>query len=1031
MVNEKIYEQKVISLFQEIGYKYISSEDMIIKRRDLDTIILFDELEKAIKRINKNISQVDVNAVIDQVKRMDNADLLLGNKGALEALRNGVKVFNLIDDITYTYLIIDLEQYENNSFVITEQFKMISKHYTYENQIPDLVVYINGIPVSTIELKSPALDESKSIEDAYDQIRNYQQNMPTLFTWNIVNAISNMHINRYGSISADYTKYSNWRDLKKQEENIPYEYFFQNLYNKKNLLQLMKDFSFYTDGDNSVKIVAGYHQFLGVLETKEKVLEAMDNKTGKGGIFWHTQGTGKSLSMVFLTRLVNNIKKRMTTIVVTDRKDLDNQLTLTFLSAKKFLNQEVKQIESIKDLKDTLNNKIQNGVYLCTIQKFDETIKQLSNRDDIFIISDEAHRSHRNIYGSYEVLEDELKVREKFGYAYYLREAFPNATFVGFTGTPIEVEDHQTKSIFGEYSTKYLMSDATEDGFVVPITYESRHTQLKIASEKKEELDKLHANIVKEILSTTDLKAEVQKNLNKRLQKIDLIIGDPSRVKEIAKDFVAHYKARSNLLKGKAMFVAYNRKIAIMYYDEIIKIAPELKKNIRVILTPNNQKDSRRVLELLGSDKYREESAIAFKEPDNDFKIVIVVDMWLTGFDAPSLDTIYIDKPIKMHNLMQTIARINRTYTDEKNKNLVKQSGLVVDYIGLWKRLEEALKFYTSGGDVVEDATPKDVEIIKKSLLSYVKNIYEKDLDNKVKVDNTQLTNKSYLFDIIEDIQRVVIKKKIKQQFVTKTKKLIKGLTSVVTICTEEEKLMIQLLISARAMLIKRELGNIDIDFKVNRMKELIAEAIIYNKTIVSDNIGGEKISLTKIMNYLKNIDFKKQTDELEAEKRVRAAEYILRELKQFNIVKAEKLTNKLQVLLNKYDSNYISLEEFIKGLKLLAEEMQATKDEFENSDKELIELAFFEIMLDDEYSKQKVDKEKIEQITKELYERVKPLINKRWLYNVAVKQKVRSEMFKLLIKHDYPPEASERIRDMLVKQLQEQIYNGIYKLED
>lgn len=1030
MFNEHEYERKIISVFQENGYVYVPSLKMIEMRKDFGTVILFDELEKAIKRINENITQADINAIIDQVRRVDNANLLLGNKNAMEKLSDGIKIKNMTDDVTYTFKLIDFDNVRNNSYIITDQFKMISRHINYENQVPDLVVYINGLPISVIELKSPTLDESKSIEDAYDQIKNYQANMPTLFTWNIVNAISNMHINRFGSLTASYTRFSNWRDLEKDSKEA-YKYFIKNLYNQKNILMLMKDFSFYTTGDDPAKIVAGYHQFLGVLKAADKTIQAMDNKTGKGGVFWHTQGSGKSLSMVFLTRLVNNIKRKMTTIVVTDRRDLDEQLSETFQMAEKFLNQSVKQIESINDLKETLKGKIQNGVYLCTIQKFDETINKLSDRDDILIISDEAHRSHKNIHGRLEVLEDELSIKEKFGYAYYLREAFPNATFIGFTGTPIESDDYQTKSIFGDYSTKYLMTDATKDGFVVPIAYESRYAQLQIANDKKEELNKLYDNIKKEILKNTDLKSEVQKNLNKKLQKMDMIIGDPDRIKEIAKDFINHYKKRRNLLKGKAMFVTFNRKIAYSYYKEIIKIAPDLKDTIRLILTPNNQKDSKHMLELIGTDKYREESARIFKDPESDFKIAIVVDMWLTGFDAPSLDTIYLDKPIKMHNLMQTIARVNRTYTDKNNRNLVKESGLVVDYIGLWKKLEDALKFYTIGGGVVADIVPEDIEIIKKRLLKYLDNIYTKDLENKIHIDKNKIYDKNYLFDVIEEIQNIVIESKKKQQFVSKTKKLSKGLTSVISICSEIEKIKIQLLITARSMLIKRELGLIDIDFKIGEIKQLIAESIIYNKTIVNDNIDGNKISLTNIINDIINITASSETSALEADKKARATRYAINELKAFNFVRSEKLTLKLQVLLDKYDSNHISIEEFLIGLKELGIEIKQTKDDVEKSDKDVVELAFYEIMLDDDYSKKEFDKGKIEKITKELYAKIKPMLNKRWLYNETIKQNVRAEMVKLLVLENYPPNVSERIRDRLIKQLEEQIDIGLYKLEE
>jgi type I restriction enzyme R subunit len=1028
--NEHEYEKRVIEIFEEMNYKYVSSKDMITLRKDLNTTILFDEFETAIKRINDGISQIDINSIVDQIKRMDNANLLLGNKKSIKALTEGVKVYDSKNEITHTYNLIDYNKMDNNTFIVTDQFKMISSHINYDNQIPDLVIYINGLPVSVIELKSPIINEIKSIEYAYDQIKNYQHNMPTLFTWNIINTISNLHINRYGSLTASYTRFSNWRNLEGNKTE-PYKYFFNNLYLKENIISIMKDFSFYTSGDDPAKIVAGYHQFLGVKEAKDKVLGAMDNGTGKAGIFWHTQGSGKSLSMVFLTRQVNNIKRNMTTLVITDRKDLDNQLSGTFLNATSYLGQSVRQIESISDLKDTLDNKVQNGIYLCTVQKFDESIGNLSNRDDILIISDEAHRSHKNIHGKLSVIEDEFTVEEKFGYAYFLRKAFPNATFIGFTGTPIESEDHQTRNIFGEYASKYLMTDATEDGFVVPISYESRHAQLKIASEKKEELDKLYSEIRKEIIEKVDLKAEVQKHLNKKIQNMDSIIGDPNRIKEIAEDFVKHYKTRSNLLKGKAMFVAHNRKIAYNYYKEIIKLAPELKNNIRLILTANNQKDSQDMLGLIGNDKYRKDSADVFKDPNSDFKIAIVVDMWLTGFDAPSLDTIYIDKPIKMHNLMQTIARVNRTYTDKNNKNLVKQNRLVVDYIGLWKKLQDALGFYATGGDSIKENAPEDVKIIKSRLMNYVNKIYKDDLNDKVNIDFKMTNDKLYLFKVVEDIQRVVTGSRLKQIFINRTKKLTKEFTSVITSCSYEEKIMIQLLITSRSMIIKRELGQIDIDLKVDQIRKLIADSIIYNKTVISDNIEGERISLTNIINYITKVTPDIVDDALEVEKVSKATGAALKHLKQINIVKAEKLTNKLQILLDKYDANHISIEEFLEGLIGLGDEIKQAKEDIESSDKDTVELAFFEIMNDDEYSKSVYDKKMIEEITHELYKKVKPMLNKRWLYNETIKQNVRAEMKKILILKEYPPKATAILQKKLIKQLQAQIYGGIVKLEE
>ncbi len=1031
MINEYDYENQVIKYFEKIGYKSKTSNEILKIRKDLGTVVLDDNLEKAIKRINK-VNDFELSDILGEIRRTDDINLINANEKAIKYMTNGIKIKDKEDEITRTYKIIDFENIENNEFIVTNQLKVISSHQNYDNQIPDVVVYINGLPISVIELKSPAIDDiSNSIDSAYKQVQNYQNYMPTLFTWNIINVISNKYINRYGSLTSSYARYSNWRDLKSNIDDVNDEYFFTNLFQKKNILNVLKNFTFFTSGDDKAKIIAGYHQVQGVEEASKSILSAMDNHSGKAGIFWHTQGSGKSLSMVFLTRYINNIKRNLTTLIITDRKDLDVQLSNTFMSATDFLCQEVKQIESITDLKETLNNRRQNGIYLCTVQKFTESIGELSKRDDILIISDEAHRSHKNINGKLEVIEEELKVNQKYGYAYYLRQAFPNATFMGFTGTPIEAEDHQTKSIFGDYTTKYLMSDAEADGFVVPIKYESRHAKLEIASEKKAELDELYKEVRDEVLENTDLKAEVQKHLNSKIQKMDMIIGDSDRITEIAIDFVNHYKSRQNLLKGKAMFVAYNRDIAFKYYYKIIEIAPELKKNIRVILTANNQKDTPEMLAIIGNDKYRKKSAEEFKNPDSDFKIVIVVDMWLTGFDAPCLDTLYLDKPIKMHNLMQTIARVNRTYTDKKNRNLVKESGLVVDYIGLWKKLQEALEFYTLGGEEILIKGPEDIEELKDKIFNVIDDIYADDLSGKIEFDNSKFENKDYLFEQINNIQTIVIQKKEKQLFVNKVKKISKIFPALVSVCSLEEKIKIQLLMTARSMLIKRELGNLNIDMKIDELKSIISDSIIHNKTIINDNIDGEDVSLTKIINYIKLIDKDISKDELELEKASHILFGGIKKLKSINMVREEVLTNKLQILLDKYDSNHITAEEFVKGLKLLGKEVQQVHDEYEASDKDKVELAFYEILLDDQYTQSKYDAEMIEKISTNIYKKIKPNLTKRWLYNESIKQKVRSEIQKELIKNDYPPDATPELKKKLMDQLQLQIQSGICELKE
>ncbi|MFV0246469.1 MAG: type I restriction endonuclease subunit R [Mycoplasmatales bacterium] len=1029
MIFESNYEIAVIKYLENIGYNYIVNEELMKIRKDYDVVILFDILEESIRKINKNISQKDLNAVIGKIRGVETTSLIKSNENANRYIKEGIKVKDETKDVTNTFKIVDFDNIENNNYIVTNQFKTTTKHINYNNQIPDIVIYINGLPVSIIELKNPESD-TDSISDAFHQIKNYQDNMKKLFTWNICNVISNQHISRYGSLTSDINRFSNWRNL--TDDSISNdEFFFKQLFNKEMILSIVKDFTFFTHDNKIEKKIAGYHQITGVLDTVNSVYDSFENKTNKAGIFWHTQGSGKSFSMIFLLRYLNNHSKKMTTIVVTDRTELDNQLSGSFMKASDFLGQEIKQITSIKDLKETLLNKKQNGIYLTTVQKFDESIGELSNRSDILVISDEAHRSHKNISGVLSVIEEEVSVVEKYGYAYHLRTAFPNASFLGFTGTPIENDSHQTKEIFGDYTSKYTMSDAQKDGFVVPITYESRHTQLKIVNSKKQELDNLYENVRKEALKNVDLKVEVQKNLNKKLQQMDIIIGDDDRIEEISKDFVQHYNKRKNLLKGKSIFVAYNREIAFKYYKEITRIAPELEKKIRLIMTANNQKDSEEMLRLIKNEEYKDDCAKSFKDPDNDFKIAIVVDMWLTGFDAPCLDTLYIDKPIKMHNLMQAIARVNRNYVDSSNDELIKEGGLIVDYIGLWSKLQEALSFYTTGDKSIELSEPLDIDYLKENAVKQTHHIYSEYLDNKIHLDSSKIDDSEYLYNIIQDIQRIVIGKKLKQEFVRDVKTIKSIFVSIVSQCSEEEKILMQLLITSRSMLIKRELGNIDIDMKVSDLKQKIADAITHNKTIIKDNVDGKTVSLTDIMNHIVKYEDIDPTDALEVDKKVQVVTKALKSIRAINMIKEEKLTNKLKVLLEKYDSGHITLEEFSEQLHNdVAKEIYDELNEFDYSEDNKIEKSFYSILLDSD-NQTDYDKEKIRSITEKLYNSIDYLLTKRWTYNNKVKREVRATLYNILNDEGYPPDTSNELKEKLVQQLELQIDNDPFILKE
>ncbi|NQZ29380.1 MAG: type I restriction endonuclease subunit R [Mycoplasmatales bacterium] len=1025
-LNESDFEKRTLEKLQEKGYEYINSGEILKIRKNHSETLLIKHLEDSIKKINPEISNIHLNEVVGKIRRADQASLLVSNKYAHEILINGVKVFDKREKITRTYKFVDFNEIENNNFVVTNQFSMTSKNQDFKDQRPDIVVYINGLPLVVFELKSPTKNGDDIIIGAFNQIKNYQESLTSLFVFNFFNLISDLHTTKIGTITANIDRYSYWRNPNEKERSFVYQMdeVIDNLFEKQTFLNLLQNYTFFTKETNATKILAGYHQYYGVEKATESAVNAVesDKDNKKAGIFWHTQGSGKSYSMTMLAKNFINHKKKATIIVITDRSDLDEQIFQTFSKAEDFIGQEVHKINSISELKQTLKNKAQNGIYFSTVQKFDKTVGILSKREDVLIMTDEAHRSHSNIEAKYVRNEETFEVEKKFGSAALLRKAFPMATFIGFTGTPIEKEDFATKNIFGDYVTKYLMSDATKDGFVVPINYESRQAQLHLREDHIKQLDDALAEVRNEIIDESAAPAIVMKNVNKRLLKIDNLIGDPDRVKAVSKDFINHYKQRINILKGKAMFVAYNREIAMKYYEEIIKQAPELKENMRVIMTPNNQ-DPEQVTKLLGTKEYRRASASEFKDPNSNFKIVIVVDMWLTGFDAPSLDVIYLDKPIKMHNLMQTIARVNRVYTDKKNKQITKETGLVVDYIGIWRKLTEALAFYTNNGDSFEqkDGSWTNAEEVKEMLNEAIEKIFDICLE-KMDIDFEKASNdKNYLFNIIEDMQQIVIAHKKEAQFINLVKPLSKLFKTTIAILDKEETIITQLLMIARSQIIKRELGKFDLDNKVEEIKTIMAKAIKHRQTIIYDTVENEKISLTTIINVIKNNKLGNKP-ELEAKKAQALAQALIKEVEKINMVKADKLSNKLSALLNKYDSNFMSVEEFMEGIKQIANEARKIDAEAHDLGITPEEMAFYQILLEDDHSKSEFDKQQIKKISLEVFQKVRKNINLSWTYNDAMKDNVRAEIYESLIIHGYPPENVKVVRENIVSQLERQI---------
>ncbi len=1033
MINEHDYELKIISWLSNMGWEYVDSNAMGKRRNSFSEVIDFSSFQNSFMKIN-NIKNEDLfNKVYRKVSILDEISLAYSNMTFLHFVQNGIRIKLKKDEPTKTYQLFDFKNIENNSFVVTNQFDMTSNSPTFRNQRPDIVLFINGLPISVIELKSPTIDELKSMNDAYVQLNeNYKEYMPKLFVYNLFNVISNFNSTKIGAFTSSFDRFTIWK--KPKEINPDAQHFFYSMFEKNILMDVIKNYSFYTEKNNLlIKIIPGYHQYFGVKNALPSVLKAIGTHK-KGGIFWHTQGSGKSLSMVMMLKNILKKHKKLTSIIITDRKDLNLQLFNTFNSANKYLNQEPVIIDSRKQLTNILKNKKQNGIFFTTVQKFDsEDI--LSKRDDILIITDEAHRSHRNIELRKEIDIEKETVIDKKGYGFFIRKALPNATFVGFTGTPIESKDHNTIDVFGTYNSKYSIVDATNDYFVVPIRYESQKINIKING-KNIDIEKIYSKDITKIKKMSQSPSEAVKKYNKAILRNENIICAPDRMEKVAANFVQHYNSRKHILEGKAMFIAANRKAACNYYNLISKIDPSLKKKMRVIATSSSS-DKPSMAELIKDDKYRVESAKEFKDPKSDFKIVIVVDMWLTGFDVPCLDSLYIDKYIKMHNLMQAVARVNRIYTSEIN-GITKDAGLIVDFIGIKNNLEKALAFYGAGISNIENLDfGVNVEKIVKQIqdiIQLIKKDYIPDVEIKYDLISGKTIDNNYIFDLIREVQNALIIKtkkspQIQEKFIKLVQRIKQMRFSAINALEIKDKSLVNIFILIRGQMIKRSMNQINMSQKIDNMKKLIASAVIYTNTEALGD-SKEKITLNSIINYLKQKHDKKDFNHLDLKESVVATKQLIEQIQLINRVKAEKIYQKLKQLIQKYEDGHLTLEEFKEILLQSGSKWHKELVESKKSGKAILELAFFDILKEEDENPDHPDKEKINAVVKELYEIVQNKLGKyedlRYYHKSdSFKKEIRSSMIEVMMKHNYPPKiAMAKFDNDITKQIEDQIKN-------
>lgn len=696
---EEKYENAIIQLFEEMGYTHAYGPAI---DRDYRIPLYMDELTAALYRLNPTLPDDAISDALFKLQNFENGELVQKNAVFMDYLQNGIEVryTDKGEERSAICYLVDYSNTDNNSFIVANQWTFIEN----DEKRPDVLLFINGLPVVLMELKSPSREETDASE-AYTQIRNYMHSIPSMFIYNAICVMSDLSENRAGTITSGEDRYMEWKTKDGSYENTQFaqfDTFFEGIFTKDRLLDILKNFILFSnEGLTSYKILAGYHQYFAVRKAVESTKRATVTD-GKGGVFWHTQGSGKSLSMVFYAHLLQSALNSPTIVVLTDRNDLDDQLYLQFAKCSDFLRQKPVHAESREHLRSLLEGRKANGIIFTTMQKFEESFECLSDRRNIVVMADEAHRGQ---YGLTEKV-DEKSGKIKIGAARVIRNSLPNATYIGFTGTPISTKDKSTREVFGDYIDIYDMTQAVEDGATRPVYYESRVLKLKLDEQTLKLIDQEYDRMAE------NADAGVIEQSKHQLGKMEAILGNDQTINSLVTDILDHYENnRANLLTGKAMIVAYSRGIALKIYHKILEIHPDWTEKVAVVMTSSN-KDPEEWREIIGNKAHKEELAKKFKDNESPLKIAIVVDMWLTGFDVPSLATMYVYKPMSGHNLMQAIARVNRVFED-------KEGGLVVDYVGIASALKQAMNDYTARDkdkygdtDVAKVAYPKFLEKI-------------------------------------------------------------------------------------------------------------------------------------------------------------------------------------------------------------------------------------------------------------------------------------------------------------------------------
>ena len=998
MFNEETLENITMEILKELEYKCVNGYEM--ERTDYSKVILEDDLINAIYKMNSNVTYEQVTEVVRQIKNLEHNNTVLNNKQFTKYLLEGCQMpINENGETRYkTIKIVDFNNISNNTFKAINQYTIIE----HSEKRPDIIIFINGLPLVVVELKSTVREDVKLI-DGYNQLKGYQEvHIPTLFYYNQFMIVSDGVQARAGTITSPWSRFSEWKKIEADDEvteNMPtHKTLFYGMLRKDRLLDIINNYILWSEDS---KILSAYHQYFGVKKAITSTEKAIDNRTGKAGILWHTQGSGKSFSMVFYTGNMIKVLKNPSIVVVTDRNDLDNQLFTTFAKCSDYLKQSPVQIESREDLQEKLENRVSGGIFFTTLQKFEEETGLFSKRDDILVLVDEAHRSHYGIDATIKFDKEKMKAYKKYGTAKYLHEAFPNATYIGFTGTPVETKDKSTSNVFGQVIDTYDMTQAIMDGSTVPIMYEARMARVGLNQKLLDEIDDYY-NMLETEEGVEDYKIAESK---KEMAKMEQIIEDPDRLEMIVKDIINHYEDIQTSVANKAMVVAYSRKSAYTMYKKFLELRPDWENKIHMVITSNN-KDDEEMQKAIGSKKDKKQLEVDFKDMDSELKIAIVVDMWLTGFDVPGLGTMYVDKPMKAHNLMQAIARVNRVYKD-------KQGGLIVDYIGLKRWLLDALKTYTKRdqGKIVDNSELVKVLMDKVELI--------RDLFKGFYYGHFATTTDSDKYEIIMAGANWMLKtEEIRKTFM----RYSYDVKSLYSLCTgelsQEIKDEILFFISVRSFISKLSGDKIDVKEINDNVAKMLERAIQDDEMLQIGEVHNSN-RLAILSDEILNKLAKMQKKNIAVEVLNRALKEYVEQVGKENVVLMEKFSTKFQKIVASYNER-TSVEDIEK----IIQEMINLKNEIEQELKagneynlSTEEKAFFDALGDDLEVKELMKDETLVQIAKELVETVNENMTIDWDIRKDARARMRIEIKKLLIKYNYPPNKSEKAVQTVIRQ--------------